>query len=63
MVHLMEDESKSGRHIVPVEYVRSSVSNTQDVIDAVKRAKREIEVTSDSYHDWLCRRKLKAWLC
>ncbi|CAH3138559.1 unnamed protein product [Pocillopora meandrina] len=44
MVHLMEDESKSGRHIVPVEYVRSSVSSTQDVIDAVKRAKREKKV-------------------
>ena len=40
----MEDESKSGRHIVPVEYVRSSVSSTQDVIDAVNRAKREKKV-------------------
>ncbi|CAH3138562.1 unnamed protein product, partial [Pocillopora meandrina] len=36
MVHLMEDEAK--------KYVRSSVSNTQDVIDAVKRAKREKKV-------------------
>ena len=44
----MEDEAKSivvpGGPIVPEEYVRSSVSNTQDVIDAVKRAKRENKV-------------------
>mgnify|MGYP002254826790 FL=1 len=44
----MEDEAKSivapGGPIVPEEYVRSSVSNTQDVIDAVKRAKREKKV-------------------